>query len=608
MGAATFGSNDPAGCFFVRTREAVGTSLRVYRLALLCSLVLLACPAANPPVLPEVGAPVDGGDHTDGGDDAGSDGGDDGGLQFLDWRDVRGEDLPTTSLELNDGSLYGATSEGYILRTNCDGGACDYAWHQQDGGLLREGSRWLPLYPTWPESPEGSKLLLLETRSEAACPESAPMHHGELRLINAETGEALFTEPDVSLQVIGAENAFTSRGGLFRTFFATACDLASERVSSTTPPYALAPGVDSSLYLEEELPDGRAVGWQNGGSVVLVNPQLAGSVDLIAADATGFDLSGGWVHAYLRSPLQQVIARSDLNGRHVWQLSDEEWYPAGAWGRWVLACGRPDVETHIRPCVSHDLQGEHADVHFESEGLMTSAAGALAGKAHLVVVPTRDAAGGKRLERVDLISGERPQVGVNGDRLLAAGDGDAVIVYGDAGAFFVEAGSVTKLTDGIVTSAYGITQPASGLELPQRALAVLIRVLPSGAHSLVLINVATRQVVTLSDRLYWAPELGAGFAQESCGRPWVTRSKGSAARSLAEPARDLYFVEQPPASGEATLWMLPLDFSSAPRALSRMVPIYCHAPYVSADGTHVAAEMEGWDGAPRRWVRQATLR
>ena len=92
-----------------------------------------------------------------------------------------------------------------------------------------------------------------------------------------------------------------------------------------------------------------------------------------------------------------------------------------------------------------------------------------------------------------------------------------------------------------------------------------------GQYALDAFNLRTRRLVTLTDRAYWAPTLGAPPG-DLCGQPWVARPAGAPLHTWTTPARTLYFVEYPAAAGAATLFVAPLDLSTPPRALASMVP------------------------------------
>ena len=131
------------------------------------------------------------------------------------------------------------------------------------------------------------------------------------------------------------------------------------------------------------------------------------------------------------------------------------------------------------------------------------------------------------------------------------------------------------------------------LALPQRDLVLLVRFVEPGRYALDVFNLRTRRLVTLTDWLHWAPQLALGLADESCGRPWVTRAAGGGEETLTAPSSTLHFLEYRPEAGAASLLVMPIDLLSPPRELVQTIPIYCHAPLVSLDGRQVVALIDG---------------
>ena len=146
----------------------------------------------------------------------------------------------------------------------------------------------------------------------------------------------------------------------------------------------------------------------------------------------------------------------------------------------------------------------------------------------------------------------------------------------------------------------------TALPLPQRDIAMIVRSPETGVFALDLFHLRTRQLVRLSDRIFYGPQQGWGLADESCGQPWVTRSVGDGSYTLTTPSRGFYFLEYAPWPEWPSLFVAPLDLSAPPRRLNRVLStVDCHAPLLSLDGKHVGAMADSYDTEPHRTLHSA---
>ena len=560
------------------------------------------------------GAPDDGstdGSPTDG--DGATDGGGSGAIVRLDWRSQRGPDLAVQSTDIGAADqLFAVRSDGFVARTGCDTvtGECTYRWLTRAGGLVREGRPWVPLYSQTPVSPDAASLLVVASTGGATCgplDDEQPLVAGEALLVDIESGQTRASFPGY----VGhpwPELPFTSKGGWFRLLplDGDMCGSDAEQMWRARPPYDSAPAYERNLIVNDELPDGRWIAIKNRLALGFVSPDQPGSFDVVARDMESYWYQGGWVNAFSREPVVEVLSADAAGGRHAWTVPpDEEWYALTAWGRWIVLYGRLDSTTILRPYRVHDMAGVHADVDFALRAPRPTQGIALASGSDLLVAASIDEQGVERTMRFDLRTGARDTIADHGMKLVPLGDGEAVVVHDADRALLVERGEVQEIARGVVVAVYGTTHDGtSTLPLPQRDLAMVVRAPAVGEYALDVFNLRTRRLVTLSDRLFWAPTLGAPPG-DLCGQPWVARPAGAPIHTWTTPARTLYFVEYPTAVGDATLFVAPLDLSAPPRALASMVPAYCHAPLQSRDGTLTAAAIDGFDTAPRRWIRWA---
>ena len=568
------------------------------------------------------GAPDDGasdGSPTDGGPDAPGDGGSDGGgsasIVRLDWRSERGPDLAAQSTDIGAADdLFAVRSEGFVARTACDAvtGECTYRWLTRAGALVREGRPWVPLYSQTPVSPDAASLLVVASTGGATCgplDDEKPLVAGEALLVDIESGQTRASFPGY----VGhpwPEFPFTSRGGWFRLLPLDGgmCGSDAEQMWRARPPYDAAPAYQRPLIVNDELPDGRWIAIKDRLALGFVSPDQPGSFDVVAPDMESYWYQGGWVNAFSREPVQEVLSADAAGGRHAWTVPpDEEWYALTAWGRWIVLYGRLDATTVLRPYRVHDMAGVHADVNFALRAPRPTQGIALAGRSDLLVVASIDEQGVERTMRFDLRTGARDTIADHVMKLVPLGDGDAVVAHDADHVLLVERGAVQELARGVIVAVYGTTDDGSStLPLAQRDLVMIVRAPEVGQFALDAFNLRTRRLVTLTERAYWAPVVGAPPG-DLCGQPWVARPAGGPIHTWTTPARSLYFVAYPDAgAGFPSLFVAPLDLTAPPRALATMVPAYCHAPLQSRDGAVIAAAIDGFDTAPRRSIRWAT--
>lgn len=579
-------------------------------------LALAACSGRTPP--PDSGAPPDGGVLPDGGGipDAGiPDGGPDAGpaaLNLLDWREVRGNPLAATVREVGiEDDLYAATSAGYVVRGGCDAGLCDYTWLGRDGGVRRVGSGWRAAFGTSPVAPDARTLSLIQPQQQSTCDDNGTeraQFQGDGLLVDVESGATLASVPGYVTHDWG-ETHFTSAGGWYRMFPQQGgiCGQAREELRRTAAPYEDAQV--AGWVVEQELPDGRWVVWRDGGvRVGLAIPGAPESYDELATDVVTLMARGPWVYAFSHLVVQRVTALAPSGARHAWPISlDDEWYALAASGRWVMLNGRQDATTRLWPYRLHDMLGEFRDLDVQFKGVLRGDGLTLLGEAGLLVSTAVDAQDAQPAQVVDLRTGARQVVSAGRMKAVPVGNDEAAILFDEDRAVLVEQAGSTVLATGPITDVYALGRRDSPFALPQRELALLVRSMAPGQYALDAFNLKTRRLATLTDSLHWAPQLGWGLADELCGHPWVARAAGSGAETLVAPSATLHFVERPAGAGEASLFVMPADLLVPPRRLTSMLPVYCHAPLVSRDGTGVAALIDGYDTRQRRFVISAPM-
>jgi hypothetical protein len=475
---------------------------------------------------------------------------------------------------------------------------CDYEWHDRAGATLdrRDDLLWLNDAIA---SPDGSRLLLLQREALDPCGEgeTRPMvAEGTALLLDVGSGAEMFT-----LHVrsnLWNLPAFSTSGSFFHLspIADGACSIALPVYRGMTPPYA--PFDAGGLYLEQELAGGRWLAWR--GPLVLVR-EPSGRELALADDPAAVQVGGGWVHAHqgYGELSEEIVAAAPDGSTHAAQLdANRPWRARDGWGRWSVVCEIPFEPRPSTGCLVVDVTGARAALPLDLV-VGPAVTTAFVGEGSALVFKTADAAG-PRWERVDLAGGAR-EVLVAGDAALhLLGDATAALLHDRA------AGSLL-LVEGDRTELIAKSQVADVLTLPgpvrggrvsrQRLTAVIVESRGVEDHTLSVLDLGTRRLAALSDRLYFAPHVGQPFAWDDCGHPRMTRTAGAPLEGLVQDAPWVFFIEQPRAEAGYSLWVVPLDLSSPPRRLLEgFHPTYCHAPLSSRNGEVLVVDIDGYDG------------
>jgi hypothetical protein len=325
----------------------------------------------------------------------------------------------------------------------------------------------------------------------------------------------------------------------------------------------------------------------HGDDVGTADGDAPGSYVSLSASPTSTAVSRGWAHAFVRQPLEEVASAGPDGVVRRWRFDRmrEELFPELTSGRWAVVCHLP--QPGMKSCRAHDQQGQFPELRFEAASPLRRHLAFIGGGTALLI--ERDTG----LSRVQLQSGASEQLLPGGGTLYPLGDAEAVIYLLGREAWLVEADHLEKLGEQVsqVMTAGASSRPW----LPaQTRVAVLVRTRAVEDHSLDVLSLERRALVTVSDRLFFAPHLDP-LQFDDIGQPWVARPAGFAHEQGLVDASTFFFAEQPRALGKWTVWVAPLDLSAPPRKLLEDHYAYVHAPRVSEDG-RVAIGVDGWNG------------
>jgi len=297
---------------------------------------------------------------------------------------------------------------------------------------------------------------------------------------------------------------------------------------------------------------------------------------------------------------EEIRAVAPDGVRHTATVDPEvAWRARDTWGRWSVLCAGAREGVITRQCLVVDVTGAHPqrplDIVVSARDLTTAFVGR--GQA-LVFVTVVD--GVLRDQRLDLESGAQRTLAEGDVGLHLLGDADAVLLHrrGDGSLLLVEGEREETVAESGVTDVLTLPGPVGGGRVArQRQTAVIVSSRGGGDASLSVLDLATRRVAALTDRLYFAPHVQAPFAWDDCGQPRMTRSAGGPLEVLVQDSRWLFFVEVAPPGGSSSLWVVPIDLSQPPRRLrDGFHPAYCHAPLSSPDGSLIVVDVDGIDG------------
>jgi hypothetical protein len=561
-------------------------------------------PAAPDAPVPDAGSPVP--DAAKPLPDAPLDAAPTGPLERLDFRDTRGPRLATTTARVPAGDLYALYEQGFVTTAGCTfPGGCTFTWFDEEGRVQRQRDKVVAVAAT-SASMDGRYALLLAADEVGTCgddPESRPLvGRGTLQVLDLATAAPRF---ELALRTqFWSEPAFTPDSAWF---FAAPVPDGQCRAPvlgrrSVVAPFGSPPGLGPEDELREVVDAHRWIAWR--GTQLMVLDPFAADPDrgtVLAEGIERWDATDGWIHVYdgYSDLVQEVVSLHPTLGRKQTTLRDQDWWPFGASGRWVRVCGFLHSE-HYRSCRVVDVLGEHAPVDFKVRAAPGAPEDAvLLGASGAVVFVDGDPAAARAVERIDLATGRRDRV-LDGDaRLRPLGAGAAALVRQDDRLWLVEADH-QELVAEHVSGLLSMPSLAGRARVRQDDLAVVVTATEPGAYTLTVLDLATRRLAMLTDRLDYAPHDQAPFAFDDCGQPWITRVAGWPSESLGQNGRYLFFVEQATAADPGSLWLLPVDLSAAPRRLATLShPVYCNAPLATADGSRVAFLEDGIDGTAK---------
>ena len=517
----------------------------------------------------------------------------DGGVVFLDWLTVRAPPLtPVVEAEL-PGRPFALSDSTYALESDCDAGACTYAWYADGGALLRRHVGLAPV-ATDSFSTDGTKFAALEVTDRFVCSAmgaSRPLVEGTWGLYDGRSGERLVAHGPLLADPGLINSAFSSHGTIVRRdgFDRATCEQVESTPLLTTPPYTT-PEVLAAIpsdapyppYVEDDTADGQLVVSARSGldtPVGIARPRDTASYVQLDGDHRLLRQSGGFLHVLGGFPFNRLasIELSRQARNHTPLPSSEAYFSAAVLSRrWVMVCSmeRPGE----RRCDAVDGVGQHA----RRTTLVGPALPSLAGALDSAVYRTPD--GG--IEQLDLVTGARSLVEVPATTVRPVGVGDGYLLNDLDRAWGLTRGVPFRLGERVSALYRGAMQ----VEQPQSDVVLIVSSNETGSRTFLdLWNVKEGKVARVTDELFFNPPFNAPFtADTQCGAPGFLRSLGPPSASASQPGRFIHFTTfVASAQPKIQVHVVPADLSSPPRRIAELEPDQCSPPLVSPSGRRV---------------------
>lgn len=509
-------------------------------------------------------------------------------LSRLDWRTTRGAPYPPATADIPFSELFALSDSGFVARSGClDMKGCTYVWHDLAGAELLRKERMTNVTSSI-VSPDGRRALLVAMQGDMEVCDDGELAHqvavGLLQVLDLATGAAGF---ELNLRSnIWSAPAFTP--GSDYVFAApidgAACIAASTGHRAVAAPHAPPPGLPATAQFIFMIDLRHWVVFFNH-NLGIVDPLVAGSFTAIAESPDRYELTRGWVNAFygFGELAQEVVSITPEGARKQTTFRDEDWFAFGSTGRWIRVCQALNPSLGYRDCRVADALGQTPARNFRVSIASDHPDDAvlLAGGAVVFVGPTPE--GTRAVQRIELASGTREILHPGIGELRALGDGEAALLIQGTTAWLIDADREEKVADNVNHVLTNYRLPFSTLQR-QDELAVIALSKDSARFTLAFLDVRTRRLATVTEKLSFSPRRGIPFfAFDNCGQPWTTRHSGRVVEGLSQQPQQLYFVEE---GTPATMWLVPVDLSSPPRRLGELAgnPASCHTPFASPSG------------------------
>lgn len=519
----------------------------------------------------------------------------------IDYRNNRGLPYLGSTVDVPSSELFSLSDGSFVTRDSCrDNEGCTYRWRDLAGAETLRRDKLTGVNSTV-VSPDGKRAAMVALEQMEQCNDgelNQMVARGTLQLLDLSTGAATYEQ---SLRSnVWSVSAFAPASDWFFSapISGNACMATLSNFRSIAPPYGVAPGIDPAAHFLRFIDPRRWLIFLSRQAGI-ADPLTANSFTALAESPDRYEVTRGWVNVtYGFGELaQEVVSVLPGGTRKQTTLRDEDWFPFGTVGRWIRVCLFLDPAGH-RDCRIVDAMAQVPARNFRVTINAAHPDDAVILHAGAVVFIGPVADGSQAVQRLDLASGRLEVLHAGTGELRMLGDGDAAMLLQGNKAWFIEADREELLADNVSHVLTNFRLPNTNPSR-QDELAVLALTRDDVKFTLLLLDVKSRRLAMITDNLYFSPRRGFPFFLfDNCGQPWTTRHSGRVVEGLIQEPQHFYFVEQ---GTPATLWLIPLDLSSAPRRLANLLgnPASCHTPFSSPSGNRVGFSEDGAAGVTR---------
>lgn len=558
-------------------------------------LILSACGVGQP--APCLGisslcdAPgIDGGSASDAGvADAGiSDAGVDGG--FVDWREVRGAPFALRDLGTFVGAPFSVRDDGFALATACDGGACDYEWRSDDGGVTARQPNLSGVASGF-VSRSGALASALRIDTRGTCTHdglTSARFDGQWALVDAFTGATLHQEAVTTSDFL--DQSFTNEGGYarFNVMEPRTCGVVSVQLRETRAPYATPPVLDGeplTTWVEAELRDGRMLLSRPPQSLELAFVDKRAVPTMVSSAVMASGVDGDFVHVFEGWPHRELVSADVTTGRvrrTTLPHTQTDWFAEPTAHRYALFTSHAQ-QNGRRPLLFVDGRGEHPQRQV--------IAGRFEGRRSIAVAPRADFAvyfdaDAEVMRRLDLVTGVSDALDAPPGVLREVGDGLGVVIASREELWVLGTG-VHARVPGRPLAVVDAVSMGGAKSLVQNQTALLLTTSESGGEVwLTAWHVPSGRLVRLTDALFYnEPYRAPAAVAARCDAPGFVRSAGAPVESTLQDAAWLHFTEfVPAAQPRQRLFVVPVDLSASPRLLADVPSGECGTPLRAPGG------------------------
>lgn len=567
----------------------------------LSAAVLSACPQ------PVEGPCLENPTRCDASDAGVSDAGvvDAGNLTLIDWVDRRGEPHQLTESGPLPGKPWGVNAASFVLERNCDGGACDYEWRGDDGGLINARANLSPV-ATGVVTRDSLHASVLELSSRDLCTRgdgsTLNRFRGTWRLVSLLDGSTSAESALVTSDFL--DDSFTREGGFarFNLIDDTTCEALGPRHRSTRAPFTeprVLHGEPISTWVEAELSDGRFLLSLLPEKLVLVAPEDDQPWESLSSAATDFGHDGDFVHVYEGWPNREVVSSDVVNHvtkRTTLPFTESDWMSVPSADRFAIF--RSHAAPDGMPFLFVDGRGELQMRKMKAGVFENSRPWAVAGRAGFTVFFDQTSGA---MQRLNLHTGLVDALDAQPGPVKAVGGGHGVVVQGRTEFWVVTATQQLKL-EGRPVRIVDAASMGGASSLPQMQTVLLVTASASGgSNGLTAWHLPTHRVVRLTDSLNLNEPFNAPYSVvERCQAPGFVRAMGGPKESATQVTSTIHFTEfVPSAASRERLFEVPTDLSAPPRLLVDVAQGQCATPLRAVNGGRFWVPLPGNDGTVR---------